>query len=81
MIDAGRPRPRVIAAGPVLITDNKDAGRAVAAETLAFCTTIPSYQNVIAREGVAQAPDRFVEGVVTFTESEAHQMIPRSEMR
>jgi alkanesulfonate monooxygenase SsuD/methylene tetrahydromethanopterin reductase-like flavin-dependent oxidoreductase (luciferase family) len=50
--EAGRPAPRVIAAVPVLVTDDVDAGRAAAAEVLAFYTTIPSYQKVIAREGV-----------------------------
>ena len=50
--EAGRPTPRVIAAVPVLVTDDVDAGRAAAAEVLAFYTTIPSYQKVIAREGV-----------------------------
>ncbi|BBX06004.1 LLM class F420-dependent oxidoreductase [Mycolicibacterium aichiense] len=50
--DAGRPAPRVIAAVPVLVTDDVSAGRAIAAEELDFYTTIPSYQNVIAREGV-----------------------------
>jgi F420-dependent oxidoreductase-like protein len=50
--DAGRPNPRVVAAVPVLVTDDADAGRNVAAEQLAFYQTIPSYQKVIAREGV-----------------------------
>jgi alkanesulfonate monooxygenase SsuD/methylene tetrahydromethanopterin reductase-like flavin-dependent oxidoreductase (luciferase family) len=50
--EAGRPKPRIIAAVPVLVTDDLDAGRAAAAETLGFYTTIPSYQKVIAREGV-----------------------------
>lgn len=49
---AGRPRPRVIAAVPVLVTDDVPAGRAAAAEELGFYTTIASYRNVIAREGV-----------------------------
>jgi F420-dependent oxidoreductase-like protein len=50
--DAGRPNPRIIAAVPVLVTDDADAGRNFAAEQLAFYGTIPSYQKVIAREGV-----------------------------
>ncbi|KAA0107849.1 LLM class F420-dependent oxidoreductase [Mycolicibacterium sp. P1-5] len=50
--EAGRPRPRIIAAVPVLVTDDETAGREAAAEHLAFYTSIPSYQNVIAREGV-----------------------------
>src|SRR5882757_1509168 len=54
--DAGRPAPRIIAAVPVLVTDDSqneiDAGRNFAAEQLSFYETIPSYQRVIAREGV-----------------------------
>lgn len=53
----GRPAPRVIAMVPVLVTDDVDAGRAVAAEQLAFYETIPSYQKVIAREGVASVAE------------------------
>ncbi len=49
---AGRPAPRIIAMVPVLVTDDVDAGRRWAAEQLAFYETIPSYQKVIAREGV-----------------------------
>jgi F420-dependent oxidoreductase-like protein len=54
--DAGRPKPRIIAAVPVLVTGDSqndiDAGRNFAAEQLSFYETIPSYQRVIAREGV-----------------------------
>lgn len=54
---AGRLRPRVIAAVPVLVTDDERAGRAAVAEELGFYTTIPSYQKVIAREGVDNVAD------------------------
>jgi alkanesulfonate monooxygenase SsuD/methylene tetrahydromethanopterin reductase-like flavin-dependent oxidoreductase (luciferase family) len=50
--DAGRPKPRIIAGVPVLVSDDVDAARTVAAEQLGFYATIPSYQNVLAREGV-----------------------------
>lgn len=49
---AGRPEPRVIAAVPVLVTDDVERGRAAAAEVLEFYATIPSYAKVIEREGV-----------------------------
>ncbi|WP_319430219.1 LLM class F420-dependent oxidoreductase [Mycobacterium sp. RTGN5] len=62
--EAGRPRPRVIAAVPVLITDDEAAGRAVAAEELAFYATIPSYRNVIAREGLDNVADLAAVGSV-----------------
>ena len=55
--DAGRPRPRIIAAVPVLITSDVDAGRAVAARALGFYAAIPSYQKVIAREGLDHVAD------------------------
>lgn len=54
---AGRPRPRVIAAVPVLVTDDVEAGRAAAAEVLSFYAAIPSYRKVIAREGVDSIAD------------------------
>jgi F420-dependent oxidoreductase-like protein len=55
--DAGRPKPRIIAAVPVLVSDDVDAAHAFAARQLSFYETIPSYQKVIAREGVASATD------------------------
>jgi F420-dependent oxidoreductase-like protein len=55
--DAGRPKPRIIAAVPVLVSENVDAARAIAAEQLSFYETIPSYQKVIAREGVESVAD------------------------
>jgi alkanesulfonate monooxygenase SsuD/methylene tetrahydromethanopterin reductase-like flavin-dependent oxidoreductase (luciferase family) len=49
---AGRPAPRVIAAVPVLLSDDVEAARAITGEHLSFYEAIPSYRNVIAREGV-----------------------------
>lgn len=62
--DAGRTQPRVIAAVPVLVTDDEAAGRAVAAAELEFYTAIPSYRNVIAREGVDNVADLAAVGSV-----------------
>ena len=39
--EAGRPEPKTIAMVPALVTDDAEAGRALAAETLAFYATIP----------------------------------------
>jgi F420-dependent oxidoreductase-like protein len=50
--EAGRPVPRVITAVPVLLSADVESARAAAAEQLSFYTAIPSYRNVIAREGV-----------------------------
>lgn len=55
--DVGRPRPRVIAAVPVLVTNDVESGRAAAADALGFYATIPSYQKVIAREGADSVAD------------------------
>jgi F420-dependent oxidoreductase-like protein len=55
--DAGRPKPRIIAAVPALVSDDVDAARNIAAEQLSFYEAIPSYQKVIAREGIASAAE------------------------
>ena len=55
--DGGRPEPKVIAAVPVLVTDDVEEGRARAAEALEFYATIPSYAKVIEREGVDSVID------------------------
>jgi F420-dependent oxidoreductase-like protein len=60
--DAGRPQPRVIAIVPVVIDDDADAARALAAEELAFYATVPSYQAVIEREGVGGVAELAVVG-------------------
>jgi F420-dependent oxidoreductase-like protein len=54
---AGRPSPRIIAAVPVVVSDDADAARHLAVEELAFYETIPSYAKVIAREGADRAAD------------------------
>jgi F420-dependent oxidoreductase-like protein len=55
--DAGRPKPRIIASVPVLVSDDVDTARAIAVERLSFYETIPSYRKVIAREGVDSVAD------------------------
>ena len=60
--DAGRPSPRIIAMVTVAVTDNVDAARTAAASSLALYDSIPSYQKVFAREGVASAVDLAVIG-------------------
>lgn len=47
------------------MTDDPDAGRAAAAEVLGFYTTIPSYQKVIAREGIDSVADLAAVGSAT----------------
>lgn len=54
---AGRPAPRIIAAVPVVVSDDEDQARRVANEELAFYESIPSYATVIAREKADKAGD------------------------
>jgi F420-dependent oxidoreductase-like protein len=51
--DFGRPAPRVLAAVPAVVTDDADVVRQIAAVHLAAYATIPSYQRVLAAEGVS----------------------------
>jgi F420-dependent oxidoreductase-like protein len=55
--DAGRPKPRIIAQVPALVSDDDDAAKTFAAEKLSFYEAIPSYAKVMVREGVAGAAD------------------------
>lgn len=61
---AGRPVPKVVAAVPVLVTDDVTAGRDAAAEVLEFYAGIPSIAKVIAREGVDSVVDLAAVGTV-----------------
>ncbi|WP_319445223.1 MULTISPECIES: TIGR03564 family F420-dependent LLM class oxidoreductase [unclassified Mycobacterium] len=69
--DAGRPKPRLIAQVPAIICTDVQAGKDFAAERLNFFETIPSYQKVIAREGVAGAANLAAVGTA---ESIRHQL-------
>jgi F420-dependent oxidoreductase-like protein len=73
--EAGRPAPRVIAGVPVLVTDDVDAGRAFAAEQLAFYAGIPSYQKVIAREGVTDIADLAAVGSAESVRSQLQRFL------
>jgi F420-dependent oxidoreductase-like protein len=55
--DAGRPKPRIIAQVPAVVSDDVYAAKNFVAQQLRFYEAIPSYQKVIAREGVAGAAD------------------------
>lgn len=55
--DAGRPAPKIVAAVPVVVSDDAGAGRRRAAEHLSFYEQIPSYRRVLEREGVDSAVD------------------------
>ncbi len=55
--NAGRQKPRIIAQVPTILCRDVGMARDFAAEQLRFYEAIPSYQKVIAREGVAGATD------------------------
>jgi F420-dependent oxidoreductase-like protein len=55
--EAGRSAPRVIVAVPVQLSADVENARAAAAQQLSFYESIPSYRNVIAREGVDSIVD------------------------
>lgn len=55
--EAGRPAPRIIAAVPTLLSEDLEGARTIAAQQLSFYEAIPSYRNVIAREGLASVVD------------------------
>jgi alkanesulfonate monooxygenase SsuD/methylene tetrahydromethanopterin reductase-like flavin-dependent oxidoreductase (luciferase family) len=53
----GRPAPRVIAALPVCVTDDRGSAVARAVETFAAYGGLPSYRAMLDREGVAGPAD------------------------
>lgn len=72
---AGRAAPKIIAAVPVLVTDDVDAGRAAAAEVLGFYATIPSYARVLEREGVDSIVDVAAVGTARDVAAQARRYL------
>ena len=60
--DARRPPPRIIASVPVAVTKNLEKAREEAETSLHFYDQFPSYQKIMAREGVTHAADLAVIG-------------------
>jgi len=54
---AGKPAPRVIGGFPVVLTNAVDETRAALAEPLAIYGQLPSYRDMLDREGLAQPQD------------------------
>lgn len=50
--ESGRPTPRTMAAFPVLLTNDEQAGRMLIAEQLVHYGRLPSYRGMLDREGV-----------------------------
>ena len=55
--NVGRPAPRIIASVPVAVTTDRDAAQRAAEDSLNFYDQFPSYQQVLAREGLRHATD------------------------
>jgi F420-dependent oxidoreductase-like protein len=60
--EAGAPAPRIIAAVPVVATDDVDVVRQVAATQLSAYRSIPSYQRIMAVEGVSDPAELAIIG-------------------
>lgn len=54
---AGRDTPRTMAAFPVLLTNDEQAGRALIGEQLVHYGRLPSYHDMIVREGLSTPAD------------------------
>ncbi len=59
---AGRPSPRVIAMVSVAVTADTETTRSAAANSMGMYDLVPSYQKVMAREGVSKAAELAVIG-------------------
>ena len=60
--EAGRPTPRVVAALPVLVTDDPDGAREQAAKLFAIYGGLPSYRAMLDKEGAAGPADVAIVG-------------------
>jgi F420-dependent oxidoreductase-like protein len=60
--DAGRPHPRIVAGLPVAVHDDVGEARSVAAQQFAAYGTLPNYQRILERGGVAGPADAAVLG-------------------
>ena len=59
---AGRPAPKIVVAILAVVTGDVDAVRAITAKQMGFYDAIPSYQRIIAAEGVSKAAELAVVG-------------------
>jgi F420-dependent oxidoreductase-like protein len=59
---AGRPKPRIIAALPVAVTDDPDAAREAAAKEFEVYGQLPNYRRMLDREGAAGPADVAIVG-------------------
>ena len=75
--EAGRPRPRIMALVRICVTDDVAPAYALAQQVASFYEVIPSYADVIAKEGVEAAADlhligsweRVLDGLAAYAEA------------
>ena len=60
--DAGRPQPRIVASLPITVTDDVDGARHRAGEVFAMYNALPSYRNMMDKEGVVGPADLAIVG-------------------
>ena len=60
--DAGRPEPRIVAGLPVAVHADIAEARSVASEQFAIYGTLPNYQRILERGGVAGPADAAIVG-------------------
>jgi F420-dependent oxidoreductase-like protein len=60
--DAGRPEPRIVVGLPVAVHDDVSEARSRAAEQFALYGTLPNYQRILGRGGVAAPADAAIVG-------------------
>jgi F420-dependent oxidoreductase-like protein len=60
--DAGRPEPRIVVGLPVAVHDDVAEARSRAAEQFALYGTLPNYQRILERGGVAAPADAAIVG-------------------
>jgi len=71
---AGRPRPRVVAGFPVMLTDRPDEARAKAGKIFAGYAQIPSYRAMLDREGANGLEDLAIVGDENLCRSEIQRL-------
>jgi 5,10-methylenetetrahydromethanopterin reductase len=72
--EVGRPAPRVVAGLPIAITNTPDQAREVASRVFAIYGTLPSYQAMLAREGVSGPADIPLVGDAATVEAELRRL-------
>jgi 5,10-methylenetetrahydromethanopterin reductase len=72
--EAGRPAPRVVAALPVMVTDDPNAARERAAKVFEVYGTLPSYRAMLDREGAGGPADVAIVGDETAVEAQVRHL-------